>query len=210
MHSIRRVAGLVALALVLLAPAAAAQAAPGNQKFAYINSQVILQRAPGSAEVQAALNKERETALASVQKLQDSLKTAFDAFQKQSATMNPTQREQQERLFRDKQVEFDQRVGQMEQQVAQRQYELLKPMMDQIRNVLDAIRNEEGFAFIFDVGAESNLIVAADRNLDITERVIARLKPVSASTARPDSARAPAGARPNPAGVRPPTRPPQR
>lgn len=205
MHRIRNLAGLVALALVLLAPLAAAQtAAP---KFAYINSQVILQRAPGSAQVQAAITKERETALASVQHLQDSLRSAFDAFQQRQASLTPEQRSQQEQAFRQKQVEFDQRVGQMEQQVAQRQYELLKPMMDQIRSVLDAIRDEEGYAFIFDVAAESNLIVAADRNLDITERVIARLKPISVNT-QPDTTRAPAGAKPAPAGVRPPGRPP--
>lgn len=208
MHRVRHLTGLVALGLILLAPAAAAQAAA--PKFAYINSQVILQRAPGSDQVQAAITKERETALASVQKLQDSLKTAFDAFQQRQATLSPEQRAQQEQQFRQKQVEFDQRVGQMEQQVAQRQYELLKPMMDQIRSVLDAIREEEGYAFIFDVASESNLIVAADRKLDITERVIARLKPVSANTARPDSASSPAGAKPGPAGVRPPGRPPTR
>jgi len=44
------------------------------------------------------------------------------------------------------------------------------------------------------------VIVAADRNLDITEKVIARLKPVTASAAKPDSGK-PAGPRPAPAGV---------
>ncbi len=59
----------------------------------------------------------------------------------------------------------------------QRQMELVKPIMDQIRKVLDDIRQEDGYAFILDAGSEAGVIVAADRNLDITEKVIARLKP---------------------------------
>jgi outer membrane protein len=82
--------------------------------------------------------------------------------------------------------------------------ELVKPIMDQIRKVLDDIRQEEGYAFILDAGSEAGVIVAADRNLDITEKVIARLKPVTASAApsaaKPDSAKA-LGPRPAPAGV---------
>jgi len=79
--------------------------------------------------------------------------------------------------------------------------ELVKPIMDQIRKVLDEIRQEDGYAFILDAGSEAGVIVAADRNLDITEKVIARLKPVTASAAKPDSAKSPAGPRPAPAGV---------
>jgi len=192
--------------MAFLGPAAHAQ--QGAAKFAYIDSRVIMQRAPGSAEAQAAFAKEREALAGSAQRLSDSLKAAFDTYSKTSATLTPAQREEREKGFREKQVEFDQRVGQMEQQMQQRQFELLQPIMNQIRTVLDAIRAEEGFTFIFDVGAEGGVIVAADKNLDITERVIARLKPIPATVAPKDSARAPGAARPAPAGVRPPTKPP--
>jgi len=76
--------------------------------------------------------------------------------------------------------------------------------MEEARKVLDDIRQEDGYAFILDAGSEAGVIVAADRNLDITEKVIARLKPVTASassSAKSDSAKAPAGPRPAPAGV---------
>lgn len=202
----RRAAGPAFFAMAFLAPAAGAQqAAP---KFAYIDSRIVMQRAPGAAEAQAAFQKEREAMAGSAQRLSDSLKSAFDAYSKTSATLTPAQREEREKSFRDKQIEFDQRVGQMEQQMQQRQFELLQPIMNQIRSVLDAIRAEEGYTFIFDVGAEGGVIVAADKNLDITERVIARLKPIPATVAPRDSARPTGAPRPAPAGVRPPTKPP--
>jgi outer membrane protein len=83
----------------------------------------------------------------------------------------------------------------------------VKPIMDQIRKVLDDIRQEDGYAFILDAGSDAGVIVAADRNLDITEKVITRLKPVPITAASPGApkndsgAKAPAGPRPAPAGV---------
>ena len=68
--------------------------------------------------------------------------------------------------------------------------------------------NHPNILAVFDVGAEGATIVAADKNLDITERVIARLKPLPATVAPKDSNRASGAPRPAPAGVKPPTKPP--
>ena len=174
-------------------------------KFAYINSQVILQRAPGAAEIQAQLAKEREQAQGTVQRLSDSLRALLDEYQKAQPSLSQQQRDQREKALREKQAEFDQRVNELDEQMQRRQMELVQPLMDQIREVLDKIRNEEGYTFIFDVGADVGVIVAADRNLDITERVIARLKPIPVNVApKADSSKAPAAAKPPPAGIRKP------
>lgn len=209
MFRLFRLSALAVFAVALVSPALWAQAAPAP-KLAYVNSQTILSRAPGSAEVQAALTKEREGLMATAQKLQDSLKAMFDDFNKVQATLTPAQREQRQKAFQEKQAEFDQRMGQMDQQMQQRQFELVQPLMNQIREVLETIRNEEGFLFVFDVGAESNAIVAADKNLDITDRVIARLKPISVNLTKSDSTKgAPGGVKPAPAGItKPPVKPP--
>jgi outer membrane protein len=206
MQQWRRAIAPALLATALLGPAAAAQQQPAAPKFAFIRSQVIMQRAPGSAEAQAAVAKERETLMGSAQRLQDSLRLLADDYTKTQAGLTPAQREQKEKSFRDKQSEYERRLGQMEQQMQQKQFELLQPIMNQIKAVLETIRNEEGYTFIFDVDAEGGLIVAADKNLDITERVISRLRPATA--AKPDSARAPA-AKPAPAGIKPPSKPPR-
>lgn len=191
-----------AAAVVGLPQGLVAQQVP---KFAYINSQLILQRAPGAAEIQAQLAKEREQAQGTVQRLSDSLRALFDEYQKAQPSLSQQQRDQREKALREKQAEFDQRVNELDEQMQRRQMELVQPLMDQIREVLDKIRNEEGYTFIFDVGADVGVIVAADRNLDITERVIARLKPVPVNVApKADSSKAPAATKPPPAGIRKP------
>ena len=204
------------LALVLSAVSAVpafAQGAPTSAppKIAYIDSKVVLSRAPGRKEAEDNFNKEMEASRAQVQKMGDSLQTMIADYQKSQATLAATVREQREAAIRKKQEDYQSRAGALDQQMQQRQMELVKPIMDQIRKVLDEIRQEDGYAFILDAGSEAGVIVAADRNLDITEKVIARLKPVPITAsapgaakpgaAKPDSGKAPAGPRPAPAGV---------
>lgn len=193
------------LALVLSgvsAVPALAQSAPTPTapKIAYIDSKVVLSRAPGRQQAEDTFNKEMEVSRAQVQKMGDSLQTMIADYQKTQATLAATVREQREAAIRKKQDDYQSRASSLDQQMQQRQMELVKPIMDQIRKVLDDIRQEDGYAFILDAGSEAGVIVAADRNLDITEKVIARLKPVTASAAKPDSSK-PAGPRPAPAGV---------
>jgi len=204
-------AHMIKLALLgaMVAPAATSFAqATTPPKFAYVDSRVILQRAPGSAAIQAQITKERSDAQASVAKMQDSLRKMYDAYLKEQPTLTPAQKEAREKALQQRNADFDQRVGSLDQEMQKRQYDLIQPMMVQIREVLDAIRNEESYTFIFDVGNDPGLIVAADKNLDITERVVARLKPVTVNVTKTDSTRTGAP-KPAPAGItKPPVKPP--
>ena len=192
------------LALVLTAASAAPVMA--QQKIAYVDSKVILSRAPGRQAAEDTFNKEMDASRAQVQKMGDSLQTMIADYQKVQATLAANVREQREAAIRKKQEDYQTRAGALDQQMQQRQVELVKPIMDQIRKVLDEIRQEDGYAFILDAGADGGGIVAADRNLDITEKVISRLKPVplTAGAAKPDASKpaaAPVGPRSTPAGA---------
>ena len=192
-----------ALALVFTA-ASAGTALAQSQKIAYIDSKIVMARAPGRQAAEDTFNKEMEASRTQVQKMGDSLQTMIADYQKVQATLAANVREQREAAIRKKQEDYQNRAGSLDQQMQQRQVELVKPIMDQIRTVLDAIRAEEGYAFILDAGADGGGIVAADRNLDLTEKVIARLKPVpvtAGAAAKPDSAKAPVGPRSTPAGA---------
>jgi outer membrane protein len=195
------------LALVLSPAVATSMFAQGPQKIAYVDSKVILSRAPGRQAAEDQFNKEMEASRGQVQKMGDSLQTMIADYQKAQATLAANVREQREAAIRKKQEDYQSRAGALDQQMQQRQMELVKPIMDQIRKVLDEIRQEDGYAFILDAGSDAGVIVAADRNLDITEKVITRLKPVPVTATAPGApkndsgAKAPAGPRPAPAGV---------
>ena len=189
-----------ALAFVIgVAPARAQQA----MKLGYINSQRILASAPGRAEAEAQFEREMSTYRTQVQKMGDSLNTLISTYDKQAAVLSPAAKEGKEKEIRAKQEDYQNRVRQLEQQAQKRQVELVQPIMEQINTIIDQIRNEERYAIIFDVGAQGGAVVAADTTLDITDKVISRLKTVPPVATKPAAAAAkPAGAAmPAPAGV---------
>ncbi|MFP5355791.1 MAG: OmpH family outer membrane protein [Gemmatimonadota bacterium] len=192
-------ATLVALGLLTLVSGAASAQSAGV-KFAYIDSRVVLDKAPGRAAAESTFQKEYDAAQVKIKKMQDTLEAMASAYQKAAPTLSAVNRELREKEIREKQQTFENSARLLEAQMQQRQGELVQPMMTQIREVLNALRQEDGYAFIFDVGANASVIVAADSTLDITEKVVSRLKPIPV-TAK-DAPKA-AGVKAQPAGVVP-------
>jgi outer membrane protein len=183
--------------------------AQGPQKFAYINSQLVLQQAPGRTEAEAALKKEQDTYQRRVKAMQDSLQAMMTAYQKDAATLTPAVQAQRQEAITKKQTAFGQEAEQMEQKFAETRETISRPLMELFNKVLNEVRAEDGYAFVFDVGSDAQVIVAADKNLDISEKVIARMR--TSAAARPAAGRpAPtSGAKPTgpvaaPTGVKPP------
>jgi outer membrane protein len=192
-----RVVPLVSAVALLLASEAEAQA----QKFAFVDSRIIVERAPGAIAAQAALQKESEDAQARVKLWQDSLQTMLAAYQSAEKSMTESVKANRQKAINERQADYAKRAEELDRQMEVRRQELSQPVMAQIRETLEDLRKEEGYTFIFDVAA-SGVIVAADKNLDLTEKVIGRLKPIPVA-AKVDSARTSAP-KPQPAGVKKP------
>ena len=58
----------------------------------------------------------------------------------------------------------------------ERERELVAPLEERVKGIIEGLRAERNLAFIFDVGAPGNNIVAADRTLDLTALVVQRLQ----------------------------------
>jgi outer membrane protein len=209
-----------ALALGLVSAAlptgAVAQAAP---RIAYLRSQEIMAAAPGRADAEARFEREMSTYRTQVQKMGDSLNALVADYDKQASVLSPAAKEGKEKEIRAKQEDYQNRVRQMEQQAAQRQGELVQPIIQQIQQIIEAVRKEDGYALVFDASSQGGALVAADSSLDITQKVIARLKAAPPPVAtRPGAQQRPAGATtrpagpalPAPAGATRPSRPPTR
>jgi outer membrane protein len=188
-----------AIALLIMGVAAApAHAQQATPRLAYINSQQIMAEAPGRAEAEAQFEREVGSYRAQLQQMEDSLRTLGQAFEREQAALTPQVRQQRVTALQAQEAQFQARADTLNQQMQRRQAELVRPIMQQINRMLDAIRSEQGYAFIFDVGAEGQSIVAADTTLDITATVIARLR---AAGPPPPTASAPPATQQQPAGV---------
>jgi outer membrane protein len=194
-------AGAIAFAALAIAPVAAR--AQGALKVGYIDSRAILAQAPGRAEAEAQFQKEMQTYQSQVQKMGDSLNTMMAAYTKSELTLSPAAKESRQKTIRDKEAAYQQRVQGLQEQAQQRQGELMGPIMQMINTAISEVRAADGYSFIFDVGAQGGVVVAADTTLNITDKVITRLRTVAARPAATSAVPVPAGGAPmtTPAGI---------
>lgn len=189
------------VALVLVAALSGRTQAQG-QKFAYIQSSILLDQAPGRAEAEAQFVKETDVYKEQIKRMSDSLNAMVAAFEKKQASLTAPQREAQGKDIQAKEASYQTRTRELEQKANQRQSELVQPILDRIKLAIEDIRVEGGYSFIFNAD-QGSPIVALDKNLNVTDRVLSKLRSTPATAAKATGSPAPA-----PAGVTRPV-PPQ-
>lgn len=180
--------GAVAL-VVMVGPVAAQQKAPAKAatppsagaqaagtKIGFVNARRILQATPGWTQAEQTFSKDSDGYRAELQKLQASLDSAAQDFEQQSVVMSPTQRQAKRTELETKRQGLEQRAQELQQKAAQREQELLAPLQQKVNAAIEAVRAEGGFSMVFDVSSPNSGIVAADRSLELTDKVIDRLK----------------------------------
>jgi len=165
---------LVATGLAMLGYKGINQPQATEIKLAYINSNVVLEQAPGAAEAQATFDREVARWRSEVQAAADSLQEMITTYEQQQVMLSPEARQERQQVIMQKRLEYDQRVADLQQVAQRRQVELVQPIYDQITAALVQIRVEENYTMIFD--AASGGLMDADTTLDITSQVIARIR----------------------------------
>jgi outer membrane protein len=199
MRVLLRASSIALFTSLIVAGTGAAQAPQGTAtpaKIAYINSAALLAQAPGRAEAEAQFDREVGVYRQQIQRMDDSLKTLVAAFDRDAAKMDSVAREARRTSIGRREAEYQTRARGLDSTMQVRQAQLVKPIMERVQAVIEAIRTEDGYAMIFDVGNQTSVVVAADKKLDLTDRVLARLKAQGIPPAAPAS-----GAVPQPAGV---------
>jgi outer membrane protein len=181
--------------------------AQAGTKIAYVNTAALLENAPGRPDAEAALQKESQGFQAQLQKMQDSLNKLIGDYTKAEPTMSATVKDSRQKQIQSLETDLQARQLQLQQQFAQRQNEVMAPIREQVMKVLDDIRAEDGYAVIMANDPQASVILSADKNLDITDRVVARLRTLSASKTPAAPATKPGAPVSAPAGVtrKPPT-----
>lgn len=198
----------VAIAAVAITGQVAVAQQPAAKLIAYVNPQALFENAPGRTDAEAQFRKETEGYRTELARLNESLSQAVSDYQKAEAKLTAADKEKRQRVLQAKEDSLRARQQELEQQASRRQNELMAPIMEQVRKVLEDIRAEDGYSVILSSEPGSSPILAADKNLDITERVVARLRTVAAVKPAPPKpavgapANAPSGVtRPKPPGA---------
>ncbi|HEY6220549.1 MAG TPA: OmpH family outer membrane protein [Gemmatimonadaceae bacterium] len=188
----------IALALIGISTAGAQSPTPAPvAKVGYVNTEALMAAAPGKKAADSLYAKEMADFTAQQKRWGDSLNKMMDKYRAAATKMTDVQKAAEEKRITDTQSEFDQKNQAGIQRMQNRQNELVAPLMEVVKKAIDDIRVEDGFAIIFSGDANSP-IVSADKNLDLTERVVNRLKTMAA--------KAPASMAPAAVTKKPPTK----
>lgn len=177
------------------------------QKVGFVNTARVLQEMPQRPATEAAIRTALEGLAARQQVMVDSLNGMLSAFERDSASLS-----QADKLARFQQMQaFDARYRDtltvLERESQEAQAAAMQPLFDLIRTALDDIRLAENYTMILDLSREGSQVVSFDRNLDISDRVLTRIRATAgARPATPSAAQAPVQPGPvaQPSGVRRP------
>ena len=146
------------------------------QRIAFIRSRAILDSTPGYSAAESTFAREFQGMRDEVQKLQQQLDSAVQAFDQASIALSPAAKDAKRRDLQQMQERMNQRSGELDSRARARNQELLGPFQARINTIIQGMRAEGNYALIFDADAQNNGIVAADLALDLTSRVIARVR----------------------------------
>jgi|SRR5215218_7894664 len=184
------------LALALLTVVSLPAQAQGV-KVAYVQTSALLEQAPGRADAEAQFEKETGTYRDQIKRMSDSLNAMVSSFEQRQASLAAAARDAQAKNITAKQQEYQRRTQELEQKAQGRQNELVQPILDKIKAAIEEVRVEGGYAMIFNAD-QGSPIVAVDKSLNVTDRVLTRLK---GTTAAAPAAPRPSSAAPAPSGV---------
>jgi outer membrane protein len=197
--------------ILCLTVAAVGHAQSACTKIAYVNTQVLMEAAPGRTAAESLLNKMGEGFRTALGKEQDSAQKMLASYQKNSATMTATAKDKAEKDLQAIEQDLQTKNQQYQQQFDAKRQEVMAPISDLVKSVIDGIREEGCYAVIFDNAPGASNIVSADKNLDITDKAVSKLRAAPAPKIKANETIAPTkGAPPAPAGVtgKPPIKPP--
>ena len=128
--------------LALVTGTAAAQVpSPGPQlRIGFVKSREILQSTPGYAAAESTFNKEVQGFRDEVQKLQQQLDSAVQAFDQQSIALSPTVKQAKHKELQSLQQRVEQRSNELQDRAAQRERELLAPIQQRVNSVVQGLR----------------------------------------------------------------------
>lgn len=151
----------------------AAPAGAQNLKIGFIRSSTILDQSQAARTATEQFNREVESWNQEAQRRKAELDLLSKELEAQAPMLSDAVRRQKEQDYQRKLGEHDQYVQSIWGPgglVTQRNDELLKPIIEKMQRIARKIASEDGYDFILD--ASDGNIIYADKNYDLTQRVI--------------------------------------
>ena len=148
-----------------------------SQKYAYIDSDYILNKMPEYKESKSKLDKMADRWTKEIEKLYEVLQMKKDNFAQEEVVLP-----KEEKLKRGEEIEqLETEAMQMQKirfgvggEYFQKRQELIKPIQDRVFDAMQKVASKRKYTFVFDKANQSNLVFA-DSKYDISNMVLTEL-----------------------------------
>lgn len=147
------------------------------QKYAYIDSEYILESMPAYNEAQEELNKYSERWQKEIEDRYKKIKKRKEEFMRVEAILPDEEREARKTEIEEmetKTLEMQQMRFGVKGDLFAKRKELIEPIQDKVFEAMKKVASNRNFAFVFDKANQSNLIFA-DPKYDISKMVLREL-----------------------------------
>lgn len=169
-----------------------ANAQIGGQKFAYVDSDYILNNIPEYADAQEELNAMSTQWQNEVKAVYDKVSEMYKKYQTEMVLLSEDQKRAREQEIVNKEQEAKNLQMQYfgaEGQLYQKREELVQPIQEKIYNALTELAQTKGYTFVFDMASGTSILYASEK-VDISDDVLDQLSNVMQTVRREDRRRA--------------------
>ena len=147
------------------------------QKFAYVDTEYILEKIPEYVVVQRQIEQLSNQYQATIEAEIKKVDQLFRTYQAEKGRLNDVQRQQREQeIINKEQAVKDLQKSYFGQDgtVTKRTEAMVQPIKDKVQSAIDALALEEGYAIIFDIAAAPGFIYT-NPAFDLSNRVLEKL-----------------------------------
>ena len=147
------------------------------QKYAFIDTEYILDRIPSYQAAQDQLDKLSEDWQAEIEVMYQDIEKMYNAFQSEKVLLTDEMKIKKEEEIIQKEQEirdFQQKYFGPDGSLYTKRQELVKPIQDEVYRVVKEIATEGNFAVIFDTASGANMLYT-DPKYDKSDEVLEKL-----------------------------------
>ena len=165
--------------------------AQGNQKFAYVDTEYILQNIPEYGDAQEEINQMSVTWQKELKALQDKIDQMKRDYQTEAVLLSDDMKRKKEEAIAAKEQELAALQMQYfgpEGELFSKRIELIQPIQEKIYNAITQVAQIKNYAFVFDKAAGTTILYCNDK-FDISDDVLDEIGNVMQTVRRQDRKR---------------------
>ena len=148
------------------------------QRYAFIDTDYILEQIPAYQEAQAEIDAQAEKWQKQIQARYDEIEKMYTAYKAEQVLLTPDMKKvkEQEIIQKEKEAkDFQKQKFGVEGDLFKLRQELIKPIQESVFEAVQKMAEQKSYAVIFDTAATSSAIIYASPKYDQSEEILQRL-----------------------------------